>query len=114
MPARFWRRSWPAFRVTRLRISLLAGNDLDDVRVFGEERFGAAATRRHLEVIGRAFDLLRERPMAGQSRPEYGEGIRSIARRPHRILYRIIEGEVVIVRVIHAARNPRLDLTDDE
>ncbi|KQT32357.1 hypothetical protein ASG29_11175 [Sphingomonas sp. Leaf412] len=100
--------------MARLRISRLAGGDLDEIRVVGEERFGPAATLRHLGSLGRAFDLLRDQPLAGQARPEYGEGIRSITRRPHRILYRLVHGEVEIVRVIHAARDARLDLTDDE
>lgn len=58
----------------------------------------------HMARFEHIFSLLREHPEAGQAHPEYGEGIRAFSNRPHRLLYHYADGEVLIVRVLHAAQ----------
>ncbi len=60
-----------------------------------------------MEGFDRIFVLPSEHPSAGQSQPEYGEDIRVFSHKPHRILYRAGERELLIVRVLHAAMDVR-------
>jgi toxin ParE1/3/4 len=64
-----------------------------------------AASARYLAGFERLFQLLREQPFAGQERPEFARGIRSLSHRPCRILYRVRDDTVVIVRVLHHAQD---------
>lgn len=96
--------------MNRMRLSVAARHDLNAIQDKGVEDWGVAAVRAHMEGFDRIFVLLRERPSAGQSRPEYGDGIRVFSHRPHRILYRPGEDEILIVRVLHAAMDVRAAL----
>jgi len=90
-----------------LRFSAMARHDLETIRDTGVQEFGPEAAERHLLGFERHFALLREHPFAGQARPEFALGIRSLSHRPHRLLYRV-EGDVVlVVRIIHYRQDVR-------
>jgi len=71
------------------------------------EDFGLDAVRKHMAGFEDRFALLRRHPLAGEARPELGAATRSLAHRPHRIFYRYVGGEVLIVRILHAAMDER-------
>jgi len=100
--------------MTRLRLSRAAQNDLEDIQETGLIEFGINATRNHMAGFERIFALLRERPLTGQDRPDFGAGIRSFSHRPHRLLYRVERGEVLIVRILHGARDARSIMRDQQ
>jgi len=102
-----------AGHMVEVRISDAARIDLEDIRTVGIARFGQDAAAHHLREIGQAFALLADHPSAGQPRPEFSQDIRAIARRPHRILYTVIDGAVLIVRIIRQARDVSIALRDD-
>ena len=63
-----------------------------------------AATRtitRIAEATGRLADF----PSSASPRPELGDGIRSLPVGAYRVLHRVEGDHVLIVRVIHAARD---------
>ena len=91
--------------MAELRLSEEAASDLDDIRRNGIERFGPAAADRHLRNIRQLIALLADRPFAGQERPEFRDGIRTVSKHPHRILYVVAKDVVTIVRVLHHARD---------
>jgi toxin ParE1/3/4 len=101
------RRSWRAYRMPRLRLSAAARRDLEMIQDRGLADFGAYAARRHMAGFGRVFALLRAHPFSGEARPAYGEGIRAVSHRPHRVLYRVRDDEILIVRIVHAAMDVR-------
>ncbi len=103
-----------AGHMVEVRISEAARIDLEDIRTVGTERFGQDAVEHHLRDIGHAFALLADHPSAGQPRPEFSQDIRAIARRPHRILYTVVDGFVLIVRIIHQARDVPTALRDEQ
>ena len=90
-----------------LRISRRAEKDLDDIRDRGVREFGARAATEYLAGFYRVFALLRDHPQAGEARDQYGRGIRSFSHHPHRVLYRVHGQGVVIVRILHQARDMR-------
>ena len=91
--------------MTRLRLSAAAHRDLRLIQLDGEEKFGRPASVRHMAKFERLFALLRDHPFAGPARPDYGKDIRLLANPPHRILYQVQPGIVVIARVLHASRD---------
>lgn len=91
--------------MAEVRISEAARIDIEGIRALGVESFGEDAAERHLRDLRAAFALLAESPFAGQERPEFRQDMRAIARRPHRILYTVVGETVLIVRVIHQARD---------
>jgi toxin ParE1/3/4 len=98
--------------MAELRLSDEAAGDLDDIRTSGIERFGQLAADHHLAALRQAIALLRDYPFAGQARPEFRRDIRSITRPPHRILYTATPELVIIVRVLHQARDVTAALND--
>ena len=96
-----------------LKLSREARADLEAVRQVGIRDHGPIAAEAHLRGFERLFQLLREQPYAGQERPEFDRDICSLAHRPHRILYTVRADRVLIVRVIHHARDVRAVLGTD-
>ncbi len=90
-----------------LRVSAEARADLAQIREEGVREFGPVAAAAHLAGFRRLFQLLRQQPQAGQERPEFGTAIRSLSHRPHRILYMVERDGVLILRIIHHARDVR-------
>lgn len=91
--------------MTDLRLTAQARQDLEEIQAAGLRDHGNVATRKHMAGFERVFDLLREHPSAGQARSEYGPNFRSFSYHPHRIFYRFEDNAVLIVRILHAARD---------
>lgn len=91
--------------MTKLRLTPQARRDLRDIQAIGLLTFGALATRKHMGGFDRIFGLLRMHPRAGQSRPEYGRNIRSFSHHPHRLIYQLDGSNILIVRILHFARD---------
>lgn len=93
--------------MVELRLSASARQDLVDIRDQGTRDFGPTMAARHLAGLEARFALLRQHPFAGAPRPEFEIGIRSLAHPPHRILYPVDGDAMLIVRIIHQARDVR-------
>lgn len=63
------------------------------------------AANRTIERIVNATARLTDFPLSASARPELGIGIRSIPVGTYRVFYRIEGDSVLILRVIHAARD---------
>lgn len=87
----------------RIRLTVAARQDLNDIQDRGLESFGPETVRAHMLGFEHIFTLLRAHPAAGEARPDYGEGIRVFSHRPHRIFYHIGENDILIVRILHSA-----------
>lgn len=57
------------------------------------------------DIFHEKFELIAGTPKIGRQRPELGNSIRSFPTGNYLIFYQIIEGDVVIVRVLHSARD---------
>jgi toxin ParE1/3/4 len=67
--------------------------------------YGDALVKRRLGEIKRKILQLGDFPGLGRSREDLSPGLRSIAVRDILILYRSLEGLVLIVRVMQGSRN---------
>lgn len=54
-----------------------------------------------------AFDLLSQHPHAGAATSQYGRSYRCLVHRKHRIFYTVAAELILIVRILHHARDAR-------
>jgi len=89
----------------RLKLLAKAREDMIQLRRYSRHEFGAAAADRFVDDLERIFRLLRDHPLAGSDFSETSPGLRLFPTRGHRILYRVVEGTIEIVRVLHHSRD---------
>ena len=82
----------------------LAEQDLVEIYVHISSDNQPAAENLVRAINGKCEALARH-PMIGRARPELRSDLRSFPYGAYLILYRVIDGGVEIVRVVHAARN---------
>jgi len=100
--------------VARTRISPAARGDLREIRTYSKAAFGAEQTSRYLEGLREVFRLLRERPLAGALDERLGKGVRGFHYRSHRIYYVPTSNEVLIIRILHHARQVGVALAGEQ
>lgn len=61
--------------------------------------------REYLDGLIAAFDRLAIRPLIGVAERDLGKDMRSFPYRSHRIFYRVGENELLVVRILHHARD---------
>lgn len=93
--------------VPRTRISAAAREDLRDIRAHSKSAFGAQTAFAYMEGMRAIFALLRDRPMIGPAESDLHIGLRGFRYRSHRIYYLREGDDVVIVRILHHARDAR-------
>ena len=88
----------------RYELSDDARDDLNEIfRFIAKDNEFAA-----LKLVTRLLDIianLQENPLIGRERGELKEGLRSFPEGNYLIFYRLWAGHVLIVRVLHAARD---------
>ncbi len=92
--------------MTKLIISPTARQDLSDIFDF-IARDKPIAAANWVAKIEEKCKLIATVPDFGESRPEYGEGIRSSALGRYVIFYRAIAGGIEVARVIAGDRDIR-------
>lgn len=90
----------------RLRWSNLALDDLRQLRDYLLARDPGAA-RRVVEIIRDRSKLLKQHPMAGPPLDIADTRKLSVGRYPYRLIYRVNNDEVTILRVYHATEDWR-------
>ena len=88
-------------------LSDAARADLIEIRTFSVEMFDQEIADAYLRGFADTFEFLAEHPFAGTAQPALGKGLRSFTYRKHRIFYSVANDTVLIVRVVHHARNAR-------
>lgn len=91
--------------MSRLRTAPAARQDIRDIRVYSKARFGPRVSRQYLDGLIASFDRLADRPQVGSVESGLGDGMRSLAYRSHRIYYRVEGDDLLVVRILHHARN---------
>lgn len=91
--------------MSRPRISRSAQADLEEIRAYIAEHGSPRAAARWISTLRAMCHKLAGTPGIGRSREELGPGLRSFAVGEYVIFYREIRGLVVIVHVLHGARD---------
>lgn len=91
--------------MAEVRLSEAAGADLAEIDDFGSERFGDNASAAYQRGIDRVLTRLEDFPLSGEERPDYGDGVRCLVHRQHRVFYTASGDSVLIVRILHHSRD---------
>ena len=85
--------------------SRTARADPKEIGRYSKREFGLKVAEKYLLGFDEAFDLLRSHPEAGPDREAFGSEVRCLMHRRHRILYKLADGNVRIVAVMHHSRD---------
>lgn len=96
--------------VAEISFTVTAKADLAAIDEYGAEQFGDDVSDEYSRGFVQAFDLLRDHPLAGAAHPELGKNIRCLMHRRHRIFYRADNNVVLVIRIIHHARDAKREL----
>lgn len=86
-------------------LSAEADEDIQDIFLFTEEKWGDAQAREYVLRLFKAFDLIGRNPRMGRLRKELWDGIRSLPLAAHVVFFMEWHGEAAILRVLHKSRD---------
>ena len=91
----------------RLSISITrsAEEDLTQIERWWVREASSAIADRVLGGIEEKITRLADTAPLGASRPEYGQDVRFVRAKPYVIYYRIAENRVIVLRILHQARD---------
>jgi toxin ParE1/3/4 len=81
-----------------------AEQDLDQIEEY-IGRDNPVAALKYIQRLTDRFEQLAVYPGVGRARPEYGQGVRSVAEDDYVIIYRPKEDTLQILRVMHGRRD---------
>ena len=88
----------------RIQRTPRADQDLEELWFFIAQDDPAAADR-WLDTLEEKIALLADNPLMGPARPDIARELRYHPVGNHLLLYRVIQGGIEIVRVVHGARD---------
>ena len=88
-----------------LRLTDIAEADLAEIWVDIAGKASEAIASRFVAAVEAAFEPVRYFPLAAPSREQFAPGLRVTFHSPYAIYYRPLADAVVIVRVLHGARD---------
>lgn len=88
----------------RIQRTPRADQDLEELWFFIAQE-DAAAADRWLDTLEDKIALLADNPQMGPARPDIARELRYHPVGNHLLLYRVIQGGIEIVRVVHGARH---------
>lgn len=91
-----------------IRLTLLARQDLDDIRRYTLENWGPEQWRRYFLGLMTAFERVTRERTCGRARDTIRVRMRSLPYQRHLIFFEPVEhagGEIVILRIVHQARD---------
>ena len=85
-----------------IRLTPAAERDLIEICLFTADRWDPRQADLYLEEIETAMSRIRDHPEIGSDCSEVLPGYRKLPVGSHRIYYRLPEGSIEIVRILHA------------
>ena len=82
-----------------------ARDDIRDIRHYSKTVFGSRTAIDYIEGLRVSLHRIGEAPLTGRIESDLGTGLRSAGYRAHRIYYRIDRTPILIVRILHHARD---------
>jgi len=100
-----------------LKLSHLAQQDLEDIRISTVEQWGRAQWLDYYRGLVGALKKIEANPISGRSRDLFGKGMRSMNYGRHIIFFSPVDatgGEPVVLRILHQRRHlPAMVYYDD-
>ena len=89
------------------RLVVATRNDYKDIGRYTQRQWGKAQRDTYLDQLGRTFQRLADNPNLGRARPEIRPDLRSFICKRHVIFHRPASKGIVILRILHHARDVR-------
>ena len=89
----------------QVRLTAKASDDLLSILDYLAGTWGDILAVRYFGALSRSIATLADLPDRGAARPRLGRGVRVLLHAPHAVYYRVVGPEVVVLRVIHGARD---------
>ena len=89
----------------RLRIMRSARRDLNEIFIYWQQQASLEVADHVMDSVVERFTLLKEQPMIGRKREEFGPDVRGFPAGKYIIYYRKKKGAVEILHVLHGARD---------
>lgn len=86
-------------------LSQEADKDLEGIFDYTAHKFGFDQAVIYVSDFERVFTHLSDNPKLGRERKDIRAGLRSLVKESHIVFYRILDGRIRIVRVLHASRD---------
>lgn len=100
-----------------IRLSRQARRDLDEIRLYTVETWGADQWLAYYEGLVRTFERIAADPDGGRDRSLFAPGLRSLSYRRHLVFFARIAAAndaPVILRIVHQRRNlPALEYFEE-
>ena len=90
--------------MSRFRLTHLANRDLDEIATY-IARDNPPAAHRLVDKLFERFEMLTRQPLIGESCAELAPNLRNFPLGSYVIYYQPVDDGVVIVRVVHGARD---------
>lgn len=104
--------AWLRGHKVRLELAPKASRDLADLLDDLAERAGVGTAQRWRELLRSKIALIGRQPLVYALRQDLGEGRRAAVVRPYVIVFRADADRVLVIRVLHAARDLPQALAD--
>ena len=91
-----------------VRLSLLALQDIEEIRAFTLEHWGQDQWLAYFAALSAAFDRITAEPSCGRPCDLIRAGMRALASQRHLVFYQSASernGRVAILRIVHERRN---------
>ncbi len=94
----------------RLVLSSAARGDLKNIAAFTAREWGEARKKTYMAALGKRFAMLRRNPEIGVVRDDLDSPCRSLLVGSHVLFYKLAEGEILVIRVLHQRMDVRRHL----
>ncbi|RPJ66083.1 type II toxin-antitoxin system RelE/ParE family toxin [Alteromonas sediminis] len=83
------------------KLSVLAKQDLKDIAIFTQQKWGREQRNSYLKQFDDSFRLLGENPDVGKACDELMQGYKKFPQGSHIIYYKRMNGYVLVIRILH-------------
>jgi toxin ParE1/3/4 len=92
--------------VTKIELTKAADQDLVDIFDYGIENFGPEQAERYVAALRAKMATVAENPSFGVNYDAVRDRVRRYESVSHAIYYRIIDGGIRVIRVLHGRMDP--------
>ncbi|MEL7301721.1 MAG: type II toxin-antitoxin system RelE/ParE family toxin [Pseudomonadota bacterium] len=89
-----------------------ADDDLDDIWLYTAREWSVAQADSYIMSLHAAFSRLSNNPEICRERTEFQPPIRLYQSGKHHVIYRVMEGQLLIMRVLHIRRDWQAEFTN--
>lgn len=90
-----------------LKLAGAARSDLIQIRKYSVAEFGGDIADAYFSGFNHVFARLQEHPLIGVIQKDFDRELRCLTHRRHRIFYRVDDDAVIVLRILHHARNAK-------